>query len=102
MPREELDNPVLNKIREGIQRWTKHKLSSAGKVLIINQVILASIWYIVLCSAYSGTAMKKISGLIRDYMWCKKEGKRTRAKLKWNTTILPLTAGGIKVLDPEL
>ena len=38
----------------------------------------------------------------RIYLWSGQAGKKTRAKLKWDTAILPLTAGGIKVLDIEL
>jgi hypothetical protein len=63
VPKEELDNITLNKIRKEIQKWTKQKLSLAGRVLIINQVILALIWYIISCSTYSGTTMKKVCAL---------------------------------------
>ena len=62
--KDELDNTVINKIRDNIQRWPKKQLSLVERLLIINQVILASISYVVSCYAFSASAMKKIGAIV--------------------------------------
>jgi hypothetical protein len=39
--------------------------------------------------------------LIRNYVWLSQADGKTRAKVAWGTTILPLNNGGIKILDLE-
>ena len=53
----------------------------AGKVLIINQVLLASIFQSVACAAYSPEALKIIKTLIRDYVWSGKTNIKLGQKL---------------------
>ena len=98
--REDIYSLMVQKIRDGIQRWNKHRLSLAGRILVVNQVILGSIWYIATCATTSSTAIAKITALVRDYVWSGKFDHKTRARIRWASAILPITQGGMQVLDP--
>jgi hypothetical protein len=39
--------------------WTNKKLSMAAQVLVTNQVVLASIWYITSCADLSKAVLQK-------------------------------------------
>ena len=91
---------MVIKVREGIKRWSTHSLSLAGRILVVNQVILGSIWYMATCATTSSSAIAKITALIRDYIWSGRFDHKTRARIRWATAILPINQGGMQVLDP--
>jgi len=39
--------------------------------------------------------------LLRNFVWLGKTNSKAKAKVAWDTTILPLTKGGIKIRDPK-
>jgi hypothetical protein len=39
---------------------------------------------------------------VRNFVWSSKTNSKARAKVAWNITMLPLTKGGIKILDPKV
>lgn len=99
---EEINNKVLLMITKGLTTWGSHLLSLAGRILIANQVILASIWYLSSCSGVTSSAFRQTRTAIRNYIWGAKQGRKTRAKIKWDIVILPMVEGGVKIIDPQL
>ena len=97
----EKDTKMLNQIRKHLARWSDKKLSLAGRIMVANQVILASIWYLASCTDISGQAIKIARATVRNYIWSGKRESKTRAKVKWATAVLPIVRGGIKILDPQ-
>ena len=97
---EDIDNTMVNKVREGIKRWSTHLLSLAGRILVVNQVILGSIWYMAACATTSISAISKVIALIRDYTLSGRSEHKTRARIRWAAAILPIQQGGMQVLDP--
>lgn len=69
--------------------------------MIANQVVLSSIWYFASCTDYSGKALKIAKATVRNYIWSGKQESNARAKVRWDTVILPIVRGGVKVLDPQ-
>ena len=101
IPQKEKDAKMLSQIRKHIQRWSGNKLSLAGRIMVSNQVVLSSIWYLASCSDLSGKSFKLARAAVRNYMWSGKRDARARARVKWSTTVLPIVHGGVKILDPE-
>ncbi len=64
-------------------------------------MILVSIWYITSYVNLSLFAVKKVKSLIRNYVCLSQADVKTKAKVAWGSTILPLIDGGIKILDLE-
>jgi hypothetical protein len=69
--------------------------------VVSNQVVFSSIWYLASGSDISGKALKLARVAVRNYMWSGKNITSTRARVKWDTTVLPIVRGGIKILDPQ-
>lgn len=93
-----------NRNNKILQQITKHlgpkKLSLAGRLLVINQVILASIWYLVSCANFGDRIFAQIRALIRNYLWGGITSGVARAKVKWDTITQPINHGGLKIFDP--
>lgn len=59
-------------------------------------------WCIASCWSPSHPTVNKVHSLVRNYKWSGDEGERKcRAKVAWDSLILPHKLGGIKLLDPE-
>ncbi len=80
--------------------WSHNGLSLAGRILVANQVLLASTWYLAACWNPDPRMSSQVRGLVRNFIWGGKETP-TRAKVRWETLILPLTQGGLGVIDPK-
>lgn len=95
------DSKMLSQIRKHLLRWSENKLSLAGRIMVSNQVVFSSIWYLASCTDLSGQALKLARATVRNYMWSGKKVSCARARVKWDTAILPIVRGGVKVLDPQ-
>ena len=101
IPQQEKDGKMLGQIRKHLAKWVNHPLSLAGRIMIANQVVLSSIWYFASCTDYSGKALKLAKATVRNYIWSGKQESNARAKVRWDTVVLPIVRGGVKVLDPQ-
>jgi hypothetical protein len=72
------------------------KLYLACKILVINQVILASTWYLCSCLDLSGKIFKKLRQLIRNYLWVGNSEANARARVDCVPVILPISQGVLK------
>ncbi len=41
--------PLLNCIRRKLLYWSSKRLSWAGRIVVVNQVLLSSMWYVTSC-----------------------------------------------------
>jgi hypothetical protein len=80
--------------------WSNNMLSLAGRILVANQVLLVSIWYLAACWNLDPRMCSQVRGLIRNFIWGGKE-VLARAKVKWDTLALPTSQGGLGVTDPK-
>lgn len=101
IPQKERDAKMLSQIRKHLVRWSTNKLSLTGRIMVSNQVVLSSIWYLASCTDFSGKALKLARAVVRNYMWSGKLDTRARARVRWSTAVLPIVRGGVKILDPE-
>lgn len=98
----EKNGKMLSQIRKHIIRWSNQQLSLVGQIMVANQVVFSSIWYLASCTNILGKALKLARATIRNYIWSDRRDAGTRARVKWDTTILPIVRGGIKILDPPM
>lgn len=101
IPQKEKDAKMLSQIRKHLLSWSGNKLSLAGRIMVSNQVVLSSIWYLASCTDFSGKSLKLARAIVRNYIWSGKRESRARARVKWTTSVLPIVRGGVKILDPE-
>jgi hypothetical protein len=80
--------------------WGNCNLSFVGRILIINQVLLSSMWYMAACWNPNPTMCNKIRGVIQNFIWGGK-AIRIRAKVKWDSFTLPFSSRGLGIIDPK-
>lgn len=57
--------PLLS-IRRKLVLWSSARLSLAGRVVVANQVLLATMWCITSCWIFSGSCISQVQRLIRN------------------------------------
>ncbi len=87
-------------LKRKLINWSTNKLSLAGRILVLNQVLLASIWYLAAYWNPDPKMCDQIRRLIRNFIWGGKEAP-ARAKVRWDTLTLPTSQGGLGVTDPK-
>jgi hypothetical protein len=80
--------------------WGNCNLSLAGRILIANQVLLSSMWYMAAYWNPNPKMCNQIKGVIRNFIWGGKAIK-TREKVKWDSLTLPSSSGGLRIIDPK-
>lgn len=95
--------PVLDSIRRKLSHWSTCYLSLAGRALVVNQVLLATAWYIASCWMLHPGVIARLRRLVRNYLWAGSDGTEdTRARVAWPTCFLPIDQGGLGIIDPEI
>jgi hypothetical protein len=80
--------------------WSNNRLSMASRILVANQVLLASMWYITTFWNPSPRMCSQVKGVVRNFIWGSKDTP-ARAKVKWSTMVIPITQGGLGIIDPK-
>jgi hypothetical protein len=91
---------MLSALKGKLINWSTCRLSLAGKILIANQVLLASIWYLAAFWNPNPRMCCQVRSVVGNFIW---SGKATdaRTKVKWETLILPTSQGGLGIIDPK-
>ncbi len=100
LPIEANFEKVMLTLKEKMIAWGKCNLSLAGKILVANQVLLSSMWYLAACWNPNPRMCNQIRGVVRNFIWGGK-ASNTWAKVKWDSLTLPLSSGGLRIIDPK-
>ena len=73
--------PLLLSIRRKLVFWSSARLSLAGRVVVANQVLLATMWYITSSWIFSRSCISQVQRLIRNFLRSGGDGSPTRAKV---------------------
>ncbi|MCO5583111.1 hypothetical protein L7F22_037019 [Adiantum nelumboides] len=94
---------VMQSMRRKLCYWSTRHLSMAGRVLVANQVLLTSAWYVASCWTMHGGVMLQLRRLIRNFLFGGSDGSfDTRPRGRWSTFILPTSQGGLGIIDLEI
>jgi hypothetical protein len=80
--------------------WGMCNLFLAIKILVANQVLISSMWYLVACWNPNSKMCNQIRGMVQNFI-CKGKTSNTRAKVKWDYFTLPLSSNGLGIIDPK-
>ena len=90
-------------IRKKLLYWNTAKFSLAGRVVVANQVLLASMWYILSAWLSSHSAFSQVQRLMGNFIWGSKDCSYVRAKVSWKVITAPKDeSGGLRLIDPLL
>ena len=91
---------VQAKINKKLNQWSRSKLSFAGRILVANQVLLATMWHSVSCWIMDPTGLHSIKAAIRGFIWSGKDNPRAAARVSWSWLTQPRAKGGLGLIDP--
>jgi hypothetical protein len=86
---EQQIGPLLQGMRRKLIYCSIAKLSLATRVVIVNHVLLASMWSILSSWIFSKTNILKIQRLVRNFLWFGNAGDVAKANVAWETITLP-------------
>lgn len=69
LPTEANFNTVMLSLKAKLIRWSHSSLSLAGRFLVANQVLLASLWYLAACWNPSPKMCSRVRGVIKNFIW---------------------------------
>ena len=73
------NDKVLQQVRTKLAAWSPRKLSLAARILVTNQVVLASIWYIASCADLDKSILQKARTMVRNFVWGGNPAHNSRA-----------------------
>ncbi len=65
---------------------------------MVNQVLLASMWYLAASWNPNPRMCSQVRGVVRNFMWSEK-ATNAKAKVKWETLVLLTSQGGLGIID---
>jgi hypothetical protein len=92
LPTEANFDKMMAALKGKLISWSHSNLSLAGKILVANQVLLASMWYLAACWNPNPKMCSQVRGVVRSFIWGGK-ATPTQAKVKWDTLTLPIAKG---------
>jgi len=100
LPPEANFDRMMLALKSKLITWSHNLLSLAGRILVANQVLLASMWYLVACWNPNPWMTTQIKGVIRNFIWGGKDAP-AQAEVKWDTLTLPTAQGGLGIIDSK-
>ena len=81
--------------------WDTTELSLVGRVMIANQVLLSSMWYIASTCLFSRSCLLQIQRLVRNFIWIGRSNNDDRVKVALLTLTTQLFDGGLGLVDQD-
>ncbi len=100
LPLEANFEKMMVSLKGKLISWSNNKLSLVGRILVANQVLLASMWYIAASWNPSPRMCSQVRGVVRNFIWGGRDAL-VCAKVKWSTMVIPITQGGLGIIDPK-
>lgn len=97
---DDIDNFLVARIKSNLEYWSTTKLSLAGRVMIVKQVFLSSLWFFLSVWHGSVKAMHKVKALLRNYLWVGSEHS-ARTRVNWLDCSAKKQIGGLDLIDPH-
>jgi exonuclease III len=87
--------PIIEKMKNTIQRWQKQEISIQGKIVILKTLVISKLIYIMnVLPSPKASKIKEIQDSLYSYIWNNKQGQ-----IKRETLIGDYQDGGLKMPD---
>ena len=86
--------PKIAKMKHLLNSWKCRKLSLKGKITVINSLALSKLLYLCSIIHVPEKVYSEVKSIILDFLW---DGKV--AKIAYNTLIMGIDDGGLKLVD---
>jgi hypothetical protein len=86
---------MLSALKGKLINWSTYPLSLAGRILVANQVLLASMWYLAAAWNPNPRMCNQVCRVVRNFIWSDKAAT-ARAKVKWELSGRNYQATGLR------
>jgi hypothetical protein len=93
---------LRDRVWKRVQGWLESLLSCAGKEILIKSVAQAIPIYSMSCFKLPRGLCDHINGLLRNFWWGSRDGKRKTCWVSWEEMTMPKYEGGLGFRDIEL
>ncbi|GJN21135.1 hypothetical protein PR202_gb08585 [Eleusine coracana subsp. coracana] len=93
---------IKDRVWQRVQRWMEQCLSAGGKEVLIKSVVQALPTYSMSCFRLPWGLCKHIDGLLCNFWWGSKGGKRRMNWVAWDDMTIPKYMGGLGFRNMEL
>lgn len=97
MVRDLMWEEVEGEMERVLNYWKQRDLTLRGKVLVINALMLAKMWYVLGVIPMPMGISKRLKKDVLNFLWGSKP-----SKISYNTLIGAIEEGGLGLQDPEL
>lgn len=97
MVRDLMWEEVVGEMERVLNYWKQRDLTLRGKVLVINALMLAKMWYVLGVIPMPMGISKRLKKDVLNFLWGSKP-----SKISYNTLIGAIEEGGLGLQDPEL
>ena len=98
-PKNQQLEHVKDKIRKKLRLWASGKLSLIGRVVVVNHILLATMWHSVACWMLDKACIKNIKAMVRGFLWSGRDNEMALAKVAWICLMKAKNNGGIGLVD---
>ena len=91
---------MKDKIRKRLRLWASVKLFLAGRVVVVNHILLATMWHSMACWMSKKAFITNIKAIVRGFLWSGRDNEMTSTKVVWGCLIKAKNQGGLGRLDP--
>jgi hypothetical protein len=92
----DVDEFLLTKVQKKLTYWTSVHLSLIGRALIVNSVLLSSLWFFIVTWVGSLAILWRIRGMLYNFLWSGTD-HRCRARVSCSARRI----GGLDLIDPD-
>ena len=96
----DVDAFLEEKISRKLCYWTSIHLSLAGRAVIVNAVLLSTLWYFIGIWGGSLHCMRRIRASLQNFLWSG-SAHPSRSRVRWVDVCAPKSIGGFNLVDPE-
>ncbi|XP_060182758.1 uncharacterized protein LOC132612661 [Lycium barbarum] len=95
-------SPLIDKMVARISSWTAKKLSYAGRVQLVQSVFFGIQSYWSQMFVIPSKVLKVIDAFCRSYIWSGTNTITKRALIAWDRMCLPISAGGLNLINVQI
>jgi hypothetical protein len=91
---------LASKIDRKLVYWCSVKLNTAGREVVVNNILISAMLYFLAIWGGSTRGVKKITAKVRNFYWsC--TPTTARARVAWQVCCLKRSDGGLNLIDPN-
>ena len=78
---------MKDKIRKKLRLWASIKFSLTGRVVVVNHILLATMWHLVACWMLDKACIKNIKEMVRCFLWSGRDNEIMPTKVAWGCLV---------------